>query len=408
MDELRDLNEQLGFPSAAKLLAAAKRKGIDVKAADVKKLAKNDPARQVFGKPFAQKGHQVASAQNDRWQADLIDLKQYSAKNNEGKKAALLVTDVFTRQTKTAPVASKKPAEIWEAFQKVKGELGGKPSRLDTDAGAEFLGEFEEKAKADGIAVQSKNPEDVNGLAINDRSMQSIKNTTFRLMAKEGSTKWVDKLGKATSGYNATPHSSLLGEAPEDVPDQKVVQFRLQQEMAEKQRGNVAQLKARQNRLEEEGGFRVKLPRQHWTRGFKPKWSNRVRAVTSITGGQVRSGTESFDVSQVLPVPRDSAEARVPAALAAGSEARKATQQASLRFVEAPLRGYLKDGPKTLAETSTFLRGIPGFELALTRLRLNRKGGLKQGISQLDGFLVIGGAGQNTVQLRPTRRLTRK
>ena len=60
----------------------------------------------------------------------------------------------------------------------------------------------------------------------------------------------------------------------------------------------------------------------------------------------------------------------------------------------------------------TNLKSIPGFELVLTKLRLNRPGGLKQALEALGSEFKINltktGRGQNTIQLRHPRTRVRK
>ena len=53
-DSLQKLYEELGNPSQAKLLQAAKKRGIKATAAQVKEIAGKDPTRQVFAKPLCE------------------------------------------------------------------------------------------------------------------------------------------------------------------------------------------------------------------------------------------------------------------------------------------------------------------------------------------------------------------
>ena len=84
------------------------------------------------------------------------------------------------------------------------GALDGGEEPADGDE--EFQGAFAENAQKEGIVLQTREPGDVNHLAVNDRAIQTVKQTLFREMGKSGTTKWVDKLPKSVQSYNKTPH----------------------------------------------------------------------------------------------------------------------------------------------------------------------------------------------------------
>jgi hypothetical protein len=77
---LVQLSQELGYPSADKLYAAARRAGIVVDKNDVREFVKQQAVRQVFRQRPKHEGKIVAVNLNDRWAADLID---YTAKPSE-------------------------------------------------------------------------------------------------------------------------------------------------------------------------------------------------------------------------------------------------------------------------------------------------------------------------------------
>ena len=93
-EDLKELYDELGAPSAQKLLQAAKRRGIDATAQQAKELSKGDATRQVFGKPFKQRGHIPSTSEHDSHQADLIDQKSLDSAQNDNKSVILAVTNV--------------------------------------------------------------------------------------------------------------------------------------------------------------------------------------------------------------------------------------------------------------------------------------------------------------------------
>ena len=269
MEALKELNEELNNPSEAKLLTAAKKKGLKVTKAQVKEIVKSDSTvREVFAKPQAQRGAHATNEEGAIVQADLIDLKE----QGEEFKYVLVVTELFTRKTHTAKLKTKTQGEVWAAFDRLLDKFPKAVQKVDTDGGFEFLGEFKEKAEAKGIVVQSKNG-DVNSNAVSDAAIQSIKANLFRDMAKKGSEKWSDKIEKAESSYNKTPHETLYGESPEGVEDEDVVKFRLLQDNAEKLKGNAKQLGQRQKAGQECVQERIQTNLQ-W-RGEKDRWDRR-------------------------------------------------------------------------------------------------------------------------------------
>ena len=157
-------------------------------------------------------------------------------------------------------------------------------------------------------------------------------------MAASKSTKWADKIEKAAAAYNKTGNDeALYGQAPEEVEDDKVLQFRLMQDNGKKLAQNAKQLKQRQDKLQEQGAFRAMLPKQTFKRGFKPTFGGTVYKVDAIQNNQVQSGGKTFEISKVMPVPADSAKVDIPAALIAGSQQRDANKTAIMAPFESPL-----------------------------------------------------------------------
>ena len=392
MEALRELNEELSNPSAAKLYQAAlKRKipGITKKQAET--VAKEDSVREVFAKPAPQRGAHATNEDGAIVQIDLIDLKE----QGEKFKFALVVTELFSRKTYSAPLVGKTQEEVWAAFDGLLKKMPKKPTKVDTDGGPEFMGTFAENAESRGMVVQTKNS-DPNAVAVNDASIQSIKSKLFREMARKGESGWSDKLGRVTASHNKSPHETLYGESPEGVASESVVKFRLMQDNAEKLKENSKQLGQRQKRLMEAGAFRPQLPKTKFQRSFKPRYSGEVKTIDRIEGGTVVSGGQRYDIARVLPVSKDSKNID----WRPEGNARQEMQ----RFV-LPLKRFLEgDGAKSITAASTHMRTVPGFEAAMEKFRLDKAGGFKQFV-QLFGsdFEVQGpdtGPGQRTIRVR--------
>ena len=420
---LKALYTEFNYPTKKQLLRIAKRRGVPTD--DIDEVVAEKPVQQLFGRPFPQKGKITTLGLNDKWQADIVDFKQYSAKNNDGFKSALVVTRVFDRKTHALPT-SKEAKEVWQKFMAIVGKFGAKCKRLDVDSGQEFAAHFATRAEQEGIEIHTRATQpnaDINFLGVIDSAISKIKTSLFKDLAAQNTTRWVDKLQKAVTAYNDTPQTShdeaLYGNAPNDATKKeggeltekaKVLQFRIKQDQGRGMQANSKQLAQRQQKLRDEGAFRVQLKQVTFQRGFKPKFGSTVYLVAEngVDNNRVKSTTgKSFPISQVLPVARESKDVEIPKALVAGSETRAATMKNIMAPFEARLKAYVADGPKTLKNVGTHMKGVPGFEAALTKARLNRPGGIKAFVMMWPDLRVKGGRGQNTVELR-RYRITRK
>ena len=400
MEALRALNEELGSPGVAKLLAAAKKKGIKATKDEAREV--QGDVKQLFAKAPDQKGAIATNDNGSVWQADLADLTQYSKKNNKDHSYFLLVVDVFSREIQTEPLETKKPQEVWIAFTTILDRFGKKCQRLDTDDGNEFSGHFQEEAAKKGIIVQTKEKEDINGIAVNDAAMKNIKEIMFRMLAKDNTTSWINFLSAATSAYNKTPHGTTYG-APEDVADESIVKFRLLQDNAEKLKRNSKQLKQRQEKLEAAGAFRPMLPRSEWQRAFKPRYSGTVLKNDGIEGGFVKSGGKRYAISRVQPVLGNQPSRPLPAALAKGSEKRNEANKEALKQYVAPLKTFLKGGAaKDLSAIGRHMADRWEFTENIKKLRLRS---VKDFIQLYPDEFQITSSGK--VQLRNTRPAVR-
>ena len=101
---------------------------------------------------------------------------------------------------------------------------------LTTDRGGEFKnGAFPQLLDEKGIYHQMKDPRDLNAISTLDRAIQELR----KGLAKGGAMdKWQERLARVVKGMNASPHSHLMGSAPKDVDDNKVLTFALTKKAA--------------------------------------------------------------------------------------------------------------------------------------------------------------------------------
>ncbi|VDI82510.1 Hypothetical predicted protein [Mytilus galloprovincialis] len=126
---------------------------------------------------------------NNLWDADLMDLKQFS-KENENFKYVLVVVDCFSRY-------------LW--LQPLKNKTGETKSPL-------HLKRF---SLSNGVRHFSAQNELHANYA--ERVLQTIKNKIFRFFTKNRTHRYINNLQNFAKSYNGTPHRSLQNIAPKDV-----------------------------------------------------------------------------------------------------------------------------------------------------------------------------------------------
>jgi len=185
---LRKIWIDSGRPGVEKLYAAAKREGLDVKRAAVSTFIKAQETRQIFAPAPRSTGKVTSTGIDSRWQVDLIDFKQMEATKNNGYRLVLVVSDVFSRFVWAVPIKDKSQKAVAAAFKGII-DTGRKPAEVDSDGGAEFTGLFDALLEEKGIAHRTKNPKQINAIAVVDGVVKKLKDTIRQEMAKEGTGK---------------------------------------------------------------------------------------------------------------------------------------------------------------------------------------------------------------------------
>lgn len=150
----------------------------------------------------------------DLYDADLAQLDALS-KYNEGVKYLLFVIDVFSRYLYIEPLIDKSGGRVKTALKSVF-ERGVKPKQLRTDGGSEFqnriVNDFLQKENIYHQVVLNETKANYA-----ERCIRTIKSMMYRYFTKYRTYKYIDVLQNFVKTYNASPHMSLNGIAPEDV-----------------------------------------------------------------------------------------------------------------------------------------------------------------------------------------------
>ena len=169
MEALKQLARDFFLRDPRKLYTKAKAEGLNVTVKQCTEALKSSVMRQVLAPPPRSLGKSAAGTPHTTFQADLIDYSQNTdSKKHGGHKYAALLVDVFTREAKATPLRDKQPETVNKAIESDLRRTGAEPQRvISTDAGGEF-------SQLDKVAIhRTKEPQDRNGIAVVDRTMQT-------------------------------------------------------------------------------------------------------------------------------------------------------------------------------------------------------------------------------------------
>ena len=313
--QLADLAQRLGTPGGGKLYQAARRQGLRVSKAEIKEFLGRRGEKQIFRPLPPSRGQTAAEGPRTRFQMDLVDLKFSPSK---GFKNILLLVNVYTRQAYAANIKDKRPATVAVALEGILNGLPAEPIFIFSDRGNEFTNNVQALLEQRGITQKARiDKHDPNPLSVIDRVIQNLKKRLAEsLAARPG--EWSDRIAEVVAQYNATPHSTLHGEPPDDVRDSDIAEFMLQQDNARKLQHNQRVMENRKEQLKEVGGFRRPIGGlTKMKRGFRASYGP-VEQVESFDGSKVKGSEGFIDVKRVLPVDKDSGNVQEGFALGEG------------------------------------------------------------------------------------------
>ncbi len=400
--KLQRLYEEAGRPGARVFRTYARRKGEDLTTQEAQQFVAGQATAQVFQGRLPSDGKVTASREDMRWMGDLIDFSKRK-KQPGGHEYALVVMDVFSRFMWVSNLKNKESSTVLAAYRRIVAQNDHKsPQELSTDLGKEWFGPaFQAYLKDQGTVHRHKNLQQVNSIAVVDRGVQTLKMILANLQSTSDQG-WSQLTKKATSIYNDREHSHLYGESPEDVSENKVVQYHLEAEAGDDVEHNNKKLRQKAGRLKEKGAFREPLDRNTWERIDQPKFGGEVHEVDGLKGANVEDEEgRSYPVRQVLAVPWTSADINVSDELVPGSRKREQQRQ-HLRQYSEQLKHELSNTPRgemSCARVGEFLRTRRGFEDTAETYRLPRAGRYVKFL-RLFGFQ-IQGSGPGMIVRRP-------
>ena len=202
-----DANNPASFSSVKKLHDAAVRRLASVTLDDVKEWLSGQkvytlhrPKRRYFSRL-----HVIATAVDDVWQADLVDVQEFK-RYNKGYAYILTMVDVLSKYAHAVPLKTKRGQEVAQAFASIFEHRS--PTHLQTDQGKEFMNaDVESVLKGYGIYYYTTKDADIK-CSLVERLNRTLRGRMFRYFTHKGSYDYIDVLPKLVTSYNNTVHSA--------------------------------------------------------------------------------------------------------------------------------------------------------------------------------------------------------
>ena len=178
--DIQEVYRKYNYPSKQKLYALTKLEGVKATLKEVQQFLDKQNAQQIFSRKIKQKaGHIVSFQPDERFQMDLVDMSNFSMKN-QGYNWILMLVDVFNRKLYAYLLPNKNTESIFKAltqfFEKHHPEII--TSDNDTGFKSDMIRKLMEKNETINHMVE---PNDHKALGIVDRAIQTIKNVIYKL-----------------------------------------------------------------------------------------------------------------------------------------------------------------------------------------------------------------------------------
>jgi transposase InsO family protein len=159
------------------------------------------PARRRF-----KRNRIVVSHVNEQFQADLVDMQQFTGKNNQ-YRYILTAIDVFSKYAWAVPLKNKFGSSIRRGLMKIFKDRT--PLNLQTDKGTEFTNKgVQDLLKRNGIHYFTSHNSYIK-CAVVERFNRTLKARMFRYFTKIGKRRYIEVLPKLIDAYNNSVHRSI-------------------------------------------------------------------------------------------------------------------------------------------------------------------------------------------------------
>ncbi len=228
------------------------------------------PARRYF--PRRQT---VLKGIHDLYQADLVEMKQYS-KLNKGYKYILTVIDCFTKVAFAVPLKNKTGECVTVAMKRILSSVKHQIHNLQTDDGTEFFNSKFSKLMS-LLKINHYSTYSEKKASIIERFNRTLKSAMYKKFSERGSYIWYNILPSLIKKYNETVHRTI-GTKPLSVNkrNEKLILSRIK-----------ANTKPRKDKVLPKKYFiddqvRISKYKNIFTKGYLPNWTNEIFTVHRI------------------------------------------------------------------------------------------------------------------------------
>jgi len=208
----------------------------------------------------------IVYGKNDLFQADLVDMQQYSAVN-KSYNYILFIIDCFTKRLFYAALKTKRGEEVAAAAGKIFAQ--NRPNLLHVDKGREFYNKnFEALVKKHNIKMYSTFS--VLKASIIERVNRTIKARMFREFTSRGSHVWIAILPALVDGYNNSMHRTI-GMTPMQA-DAHPLRVKLKYDVE----------KTGKIKFSVGDKVRISVYKGVFTKGYLPNWSTEIFTIIKV------------------------------------------------------------------------------------------------------------------------------
>ena len=143
---------------------------------------------------------------DDLWQADLVEMGNYSTINN-GYKYLLTVFDTFSKYAWAEATKTKNASDVSRAFEKILS-LTRIPKNLQTDDGKEFFNKDFNKLMRK-YSINHYSSYSVMKASIVERFNRSLKGMMWKEFSNNGTYHWIDIYKMLLKTYNENIHRTI-------------------------------------------------------------------------------------------------------------------------------------------------------------------------------------------------------
>lgn len=208
----------------------------------------------------------IVYGKNDLFQADLVDMQQYSAVN-KSYNYILFIIDCFTKRLFYAALKTKRGEEVTAAAGKIFAQ--NRPNLLHVDQGREFYNKnFEALVKKHNIKMYSTFS--VLKASIIERVNRTIKARMFKEFTSRGSHVWITILPALVDGYNNSMHRTI-GMTPMQA-DARPSRVKLKYDVE----------KTGKIKFSVGDKVRISVYKGVFTKGYLPNWSTEIFTIIKV------------------------------------------------------------------------------------------------------------------------------